>query len=94
MVSIIALLLTFSSDAQSIWIKDHIPARNRVSEESLRLKVEFMTDSICAGRGTGTRGGVETAAWIAREFEKSGLMKSKGTYYQRFQTEKAYAEPI
>ena len=88
MVSIIAMLMTVSSYAQSIWIKDHISARNRVSEESLRFKVEFMTDSICAGRGTGTRGGVETAAWIAREFDKSGLMKSKGTYYQRFQTEK------
>jgi hypothetical protein len=88
MVTIIALLLTFASDAQNMWIKSHLPARDRVTEETIRLKVGFLTDSICSGRGTGTTGAVETAAWIAREFEKAKLMKSKGSYYHRFKTEK------
>lgn len=88
MVTVIALLLTFTSDAQNMWIKSHLPARDRVTEESIRLKVGFLTDSICAGRGTGTKGAVETAAWIAREFEKARLMKSKGSYYHRFKTDK------
>jgi hypothetical protein len=38
-------------------------------------KVEYLTNDICEGRGTGTRGSVEVAGWIARNFEKMKLMK-------------------
>ena len=88
MVTIIALLMTFVSNAQNMWIKCHLPARNSVTEETIRLKVGFLTAPICSGRGTGTTGAVETAAWIAREFKKAKLMKSKGSYYHRFKTDK------
>ena len=88
MIFIVATLLALPSDAQNMWIKSHLPARNLVNEETIRHKVEFLTGSICAGRGTGSIGAVETAAWIAREFEKARLMKSKGSYYHRFKTDK------
>lgn len=88
MTVVIAVLLSLSSNAQNMWTKSHLPARNCVTEESIRHKVEFLTDSICAGRGTGTIGAVETAAWIAREFENAKLMKSKGSYFKRFKTDK------
>lgn len=88
MTTVIALLLTFSTYAQNMWTRSHLPARNTITEESIRRKVEFLSDSICAGRGTGSIGAVETAAWIAREFEKARLMKSKGSYFHRFKTDK------
>lgn len=88
MATVIALLLASASYAQNMWIRGHLPARNLVTEESLRHKVEFLTDSICAGRGTGTRGSIETSSWIAREFQRAGLLKSKGSYYHRFKTAK------
>ncbi len=88
MAIVIALLLAPTSYAQNMWIKGHLPARNLVTEGSIRHKVEFLTDNICAGRGTGTRGSIEASSWIAREFQRTGLLKSKGSYYHRFKTPK------
>ena len=87
-MTIIVSLLTLTSSAQNMWISNHLPARNKISEASIMHKVEFLSDDICEGRGTGTRGAVEASAWIARNFEKMKLLKNKGTYYQRFQTSK------
>ncbi len=45
-----------------------------ITEDSLIKPVEFLTDSLCEGRGTGTRGGFETAAWLIRQFKDAGLV--------------------
>lgn len=87
-ITIIALLLAFTSNAQNIWTSSHLPARNKISESTIRHKVEFLTDDICEGRSTGTRGSIEAATWIGRNFEKIKLLKSKGSYHHRFKTSK------
>ena len=45
----------------------------RVLRDALLGDVEFLSDSLCAGRRTGTPGGVEAAAYIMRRFRESGL---------------------
>lgn len=49
-------------------------AERLVSEASLGRTVEFLSDSICAGRATATKGGVEASFWLARRFERLGLV--------------------
>ena len=88
MITIIAVLLACTASAQNKWITGHAPARNRISESTIMEKVEYLTNDICEGRGTGSRGSVEAAGWIARNFEKIKLLKNNGNYYQRFQTKK------
>ena len=43
------------------------------SEKALRSKVEFLSDSLCAGRGSGTPGGSEAAFWLSRQFSRLNL---------------------
>jgi hypothetical protein len=88
MITIIAVLLACTASAQNKWITGHAPARNRISESTIMEKVEYLTNDICEGRGTGTRGSVEVAGWIARNFEKIKLLKNNGNYYQRFAGER------
>lgn len=61
-------------------------ARNLVWEKKLFKQVGFLSDTLCQGRATGTRGAVEAAFWIEREFRNIGLMKFGETY-----TKKVYA---
>jgi hypothetical protein len=60
------------------------PARNVVWEHKLYQQIEFLSDTLCQGRSTGTRGSIEAAFWIEREFRDAGLMKFDGTYAKRF----------
>ena len=55
-----------------------------VSEEKLRQGIEFLCDTLCQGRGTGTRGGSEAAFWIARKMERSGLVPFGGRWGHGF----------
>lgn len=87
-VTAFALMFSMISYAQNLWISSHLPARNCVTESTISHKVGFLADDMCEGRGTGTRGAVEAAAWIVRQFEKSRLLKHKGSYYHKFQTAK------
>lgn len=48
-------------------------ARSSVSEEKLALDIDFLTDSICAGRATGSIGSSEASSWISRRFASLGL---------------------
>ena len=82
-----ATLLCLSSYAQGSW-SDYAAARNTIWEEKLERQVGFLADSVCLGRGIGSRGGVEAAAWIAREFEKARLMKMDSTWFKAFRSEK------
>lgn len=87
LMTMCAIFLCISSYAQSTW-SDYAAARNTVWEEKLEKQVGFLADSICQGRGIGTRGGVEAAAWIAREFEKARLKKMDGSWFKSFMCEK------
>lgn len=70
--------------AQSLWTKDYSVAENMVWEKRLADNVGFLTDSICQGRATGTKGNVEVSAWIRRQFEDAHLLKFSDTYIKRF----------
>ena len=87
LMTMCAVFLCISSYAQSTW-SDYAAARNTIWEEKLEKQVGFLADSICQGRGIGTRGGVEAAAWIAREFEKARLKKMDGSWFKSFMSEK------
>lgn len=67
---------------QSPWISNDTLAHNLVWEDKLYRQVEFLSDSLCGGRATGSAGGNEAAFWIIRNFRESGLM-SPGPGYGR-----------
>lgn len=58
-------------------------ARNLIWESKLYRHIEFLSDTLCQGRATGTRGSIETAFWIEREFRDAGLMKFDSTFTKR-----------
>ena len=87
LTSISAFLLCISAYSQNSW-NDYAPARNLLTEEKLENQIGFLADSLCQGRGIGTRGGVETSSWVAREFEKAGLLKIDSTWFKSFVSEK------
>lgn len=58
-------------------------ARNMVWEKKLYRQIEFLSDTLCQGRATGTRGSIEAAFWIEREFRDAGLMKFDSTFTKR-----------
>lgn len=57
-----------------------------VWESKLYRQIEFLSDSLCGGRATGTRGGVEAASWIARRYRQIGLMPLDSNYARHFST--------
>ena len=52
---------------------DKAAAQSAFSERVLRSKVEFLSDSLCAGRGSGTPGANEAAFWLSRQFSHLNL---------------------
>ena len=88
--AVAALILSGAAEvdayAQSYMIQQHQPARNTVYASKLKQQLGFLSDPICEGRGTGTRGGSEAAFWLIREFEKVGLMKIGESYGKKFYT--------
>ena len=65
-LSAIIMLVHINVSAQNVWVKEHEPARKHVSNEKLALEIGFLTDSLCQGRASGTRGGSEAAFWIRK----------------------------
>lgn len=57
---------------------------NLISEKSLLSQVEFLADSVCNGRGTGTKGGTEAAFWIMRQFNSLGILPFGDSYSHSF----------
>lgn len=55
-----------------------------LSEQILDSHLSFLSDTLCEGRGTSTRGSVEAAAWVQRQFKNYGLMPLDGTYIKSF----------
>lgn len=55
-----------------------VQAHNFIWEDKLYRQVEFLADSLCDGRATGTPGSTEAAFWIIRRFRQLGLMPFDG----------------
>lgn len=56
-----------------------------IDEEQLSVHLNFLSDSVCAGRATGTAGNMEAAMWIAGQFKRCGLRSMTGRgYMSRF----------
>lgn len=83
---LISLLASEASQAQNTRLTMHIPARNLISTDMLGHEVAFLSDSLCEGRGTGTKGSAEAAFWIARKFAGTGLMKMDGSWSKSLTT--------
>lgn len=78
--AILLLSGSFSLKGQSFWISNDTAVHNLVWEEKLRRSIDFLTDSLCEGRATGSRGATEAAAWIIRHFREDGLVAMDSTY--------------
>lgn len=81
--AIMILLQVGSLTAQNVWVREHDPARNLITEERLGREISFLSDSLCQGRATGTSGGASAAFWVYNKFEEAGLLKFDGSYAQR-----------
>ena len=78
------LLLCLNAHATDSWDKEREKAKALITQEKLEREVSFLTDSICQGRATGTRGNLEAAMWIRRKFEEAGLVSMTDTWTQGF----------
>lgn len=55
-------------------------------EPLLQTQLEFLTDTLCDGRGTGTLGGTYATWWIAHRFRTIGLIPLGDSYFHGFLT--------
>ena len=84
----IMLLMSAVSSAQNVWVSSHRTARSKITDKTIYEKVEFLSDKVCEGRSTGTRGSFIASTWISHQFENSRLLKINDTYFHRFSTAK------
>lgn len=70
------------SFGQTTGVRDEV-ARSVISEQNLTGHIEYLTDTLCEGRATGTRGAVEASFWLARRFEQYRLVPF-GEYVSSF----------
>lgn len=83
-LTVTAFLICISAYSQSSWLAGHSAAKNLIWEKKLERQVTFLSDTICQGRGTGSRASKEAAFWIEREFRKTGLLMIDSTYTKHF----------
>lgn len=81
----LALCLTEATAQRSM--KTSLDAENSISEESLGADIEFLSDSLCRGRGTATPGAVDASFLIYDRFRMLGLLPVGGSYIQSFSAE-------
>ena len=67
-------------------------AERLLTEASLRQSVEFLADTVCAGRATESTGSVEASFWLARRFEQMSLLppasrRGAASYVRSFRAE-------
>ena len=86
MALIMALFLCLSAWGQGSVGSRNSAARNMIWEKKLYRKVEFLSDTICHGRATGTIGNIQVATYLAREFRNAGIRPIGETYVKRFDT--------
>ena len=74
-VTMAGSLIHTNAYAGDTWAKERAKAKAMVTDEKLLSEITFLTDTICQGRASGTRGSVEAAMWIRRKFESAGLIR-------------------
>lgn len=82
-----AFLLTIVSvpaQGRGLWFPNNRQVHNTIWEGKLKREVGFLTDSICAGRASGTSGNAAAAFWICSKFERAGLLPFGKGYVQSF----------
>ena len=70
--------------ASDIWSSEREKAKSLITKEKLAREVSFLTDSICSGRASGTKGAMEASMWVRRKFQEAGLIDMTGTWSQGF----------
>ena len=79
------LLSVFTARAQNvIYVTEADIAHNALTESRLQTQIQFLSDSLCAGRGTGTPGGNIATLWLAGRFRALGLRPVGEGYAHRF----------
>ena len=86
MTLIMAFFLCISAWGQGSVGSRSSAARNLIWEKKLQRKVEFLCDTICHGRATGTIGNIQAATYLEREFRNARIMPIGDTYVKRFRT--------
>ena len=82
---VLAFLQFSASRAQdAVYVTEADIARKAVTESSLRSRVEFLSDSLCGGRATGSPGANAATFWIASQFRAAGFQPAGGTYSRHF----------
>lgn len=83
-LTVIAMMTCINSTASDSWSKEREKAKSIITVEKLEMEVSFLSDSLCQGRASGTRGNVEAAMWIQRKFEEAGLISINDSWTQGF----------
>ena len=82
-----ALLLSCTAaSGKGTWRHETDKALSRITEEVLMREISFLSDTLCKGRATGTRGNTDAAFWINRKFEQAGLKCIGSSYGSHFIT--------
>lgn len=80
MAFLLLCLFPQNVEAQNAMSREHLPAKRLVTEAKLFHQISFLSDTICNGRGFGSKGGIEAAFWLERQFRRIGLLKLGDTY--------------
>ena len=81
----ILLLPVFTVRAQTvIYTTEAEIAHKALTEDRLLTQIAFLSDSLCAGRGTGTPGGNVATLWLAGRFRALGLRPVGEGYAHHF----------
>ncbi len=85
-LTLLCIMSVLQSSAQTptIGVISSAQAHNMVWESKLYRQIEFLSDSLCGGRATGTIGSTEAAAWIMRRFSRIGLIPAGKTWTTHF----------
>ena len=83
---IILIIFSFSTklSSQNYWKLGDTLARNIISVDDLRYDVSFLSDSLCDGRATGTKGSTVTKFWLCGQFKQANLLPINGSYSTTF----------
>lgn len=84
--SLILLMHTVQAEGRGTWKRETDAALGAITEERLYREISFLSDTLCKGRATGTKGNIDVAFWITRKFEKAGLKQINGSYASHFTT--------
>ena len=77
-------MLCINAHATDSWNKEREKAKSMITHEKLAREISFLTDSICQGRASGTRGSMEAAMWVRRKFDEAGLTGMTDSWTQGY----------